>query len=143
MSEELKPCPFCGGEAHMPYYGDRVECRDCKGSVMTIDAWNTRVDDRVSTPNPVVDHETGNMSDKLRPAVEVLQDIMEIWCRDAPNPETKAAAVIEADRQATRAALVSEIVAWLFDEEQEYPAGEYSGFAAMIREEIEAKWGKQ
>ena len=30
------------------------------------------------------------------------------------------------------------IVAWLMREEDDYPASEYSGFAAMIREEIEA-----
>ena len=30
------------------------------------------------------------------------------------------------------------IVAWLMREEEDYPAGKYSGFAAIIREEIEA-----
>lgn len=33
---------------------------------------------------------------------------------------------------------VQKIVAWLMREEEDYPSSEYSGFAAMIREEIEA-----
>lgn len=45
--------------------------------------------------------------------------------------------VVEAfarHRLAERAA----IVAWLMREEEDYPSGKYSGFAAIIREEIEA-----
>lgn len=41
---------------------------------------------------------------------------------------------ISRHRLAERAA----IVAWLMREEDDYPSGKYSGFAAMIREEIEA-----
>lgn len=33
----------------------------------------------------------------------------------------------------------AKIVAWLMREQEEYPFTEYSGFAAMMREEIEAK----
>lgn len=32
----------------------------------------------------------------------------------------------------------AKIVAWLTREEEDYPSGKYSGFAAIIREEIEA-----
>lgn len=32
----------------------------------------------------------------------------------------------------------AKIVAWLMREEDDYPSGKYSGFAAIIREEIEA-----
>ena len=32
----------------------------------------------------------------------------------------------------------AKIVAWLAREEEDYPSGKYSGFAAIIREEIEA-----
>ena len=32
----------------------------------------------------------------------------------------------------------AKIVAWLMREEEGYPSADYSGFAAMIREEIEA-----
>lgn len=42
--------------------------------------------------------------------------------------EVDAAVKAERDR----------IVAWLRNEETEYPASQYSGFAAMIAEEIEA-----
>jgi hypothetical protein len=41
----------------------------------------------------------------------------------------------EAGAQQERA----KIVAWLMREEEGYPSSEYSGFAAMIRQSIEAK----
>ena len=58
---ELKPCPFCGGEAKyiysMPY--NAVQCKKCKvfgktvvdsyeqkdGKAEAIEAWNRRTDD--------------------------------------------------------------------------------------------------
>lgn len=59
---ELKPCPFCGGEAKLysigtgsPHYGHyhQVVCQGCltasgaywSGEQSAIDAWNTRVDE--------------------------------------------------------------------------------------------------
>lgn len=53
MEEELKPCPFCGGEArHFHDAAERdhkVECRDCKTNISGYpigrwakEAWNTR-----------------------------------------------------------------------------------------------------
>lgn len=41
-------------------------------------------------------------------------------------------------RQADGAEERAAIVAWLMREEDDYPSGKYSGFAAIIREEIEA-----
>lgn len=43
-----------------------------------------------------------------------------------------------AGRQADGAEERAKIVAWLAREEEDYPSGKYSGFAAIIREEIEA-----
>ena len=66
MSEKLKPCPFCGGEAELAYGGKGsfiaegisfVRCKEC-GAVgqkfevsrkyssdeKAIDAWNRRID---------------------------------------------------------------------------------------------------
>ena len=51
MSEELKPCPFCGGEAY-EYISmrlgeeDGIGCTDCGVLLlsMTAKAWNTRTD---------------------------------------------------------------------------------------------------
>lgn len=56
---------------------------------------------------------------------------------DAPG-YAAATAIIEADR----AELVAEIVAWLDNQMEEYPAGNYALFAKMIRDEIAAKWEK-
>ena len=91
---------------------------------------------RVSTSNPVVDHETGNTSDKLRDAVEVWRDAYDAFTDFYHHTTEKdPARVIEADRQATRAALVAEIVAWL-------RGNCMSGKWRILASEIEAKWGK-
>jgi hypothetical protein len=42
-------------------------------------------------------------------------------------------------REAGAAEERAKIVAWLMREEEGYPSSEYSGFAAMIRQSIEAK----
>ena len=52
MSDKLKPCPFCGGEArligHYPY---SITCCNCRATTVicntpddAIDAWNRRVE---------------------------------------------------------------------------------------------------
>lgn len=62
MTNELKPCPFCGGEAYIEnydpydgYQGDlslwRIKCRKCKVEIERREkekcaaAWNRRVSD--------------------------------------------------------------------------------------------------
>ena len=142
MSEELKPCPFCGSSdlavMELLSRGLRIECEGCgacspviKDGPALLTAWNTRVVDHPPTTNPVVDHETGNTSDKLRPSImDTLWPILGGNHTDAETWE-EIAAVIEADRQATRAALVAEIVAWLED------------YEPLLVDMIEAKWGKQ
>jgi len=53
MSKELKPCPFCGGEASNRYAqnSERAECQDCfattnwyKSVSEATASWNTRTD---------------------------------------------------------------------------------------------------
>lgn len=60
------------------------------------------------------------MSKQLRDAYSVWTEAFGAWNN---NPESvgaseDAAAIIEADRQATRAALVAEIVAWLREQQK-------------------------
>lgn len=56
MSDKLKPCPFCGGEArligHFPY---TITCCKCRATTVfyntpekAIDAWNNRVEFNLS-----------------------------------------------------------------------------------------------
>lgn len=98
------------------------------------------VGDRISTSTPVVAHETPETSGKLRDAVEVWIDAVNANIRADDSDlasQQAAAAIIEQDR----AALVAEIVADLYKETRTYKGSEYSGFAAMIAEDIAAKWG--
>ena len=56
---------------------------------------------------------------------------------------TEEVKAIAAYREQAERETVQKIVDWLMREEEDYPSSEYSGFAAMIREEIEAgEWGK-
>jgi hypothetical protein len=64
-----------------------------------------------------------------------MTDSMSQHC---PNCEAQAAE-IERHREQAAAEDRAKIVAWLYDEQREYPRTEYSGFAAMIAEMIEAK----
>ena len=77
------------------------------------------------------------MSDKLRPVAEVWGDAWLAWDMHPSCSDEKAIAVIEADRQAVRAALVAEIAAWL---RKEAPAALCD--PRMVGNAIEAKWGK-
>ena len=69
------------------------------------------VADRVSTSSPVDDRGSGNMSGKLRDAVEVWKDAYEAWCNPPPHLafSESAAAAIEADREAVRAEQAAEL----------------------------------
>ena len=88
------------------------------------------------------------MTSELRPALEVWLEAAHTF-KHAPPPwkleqaDQAAAAVIEADRQATRAALVAEIVAWLRTEDRRLTDGGAITDADHLADEIEAKWGKQ
>jgi len=41
MSEELKPCPFCGEPVEFNKFAEKVVCEDC-GATIYSDYWNTR-----------------------------------------------------------------------------------------------------
>lgn len=96
------------------------------------------VDNRVSTSSPVDDRAAPNTSGKLREALAVWADALSAQHDAQQNPKGRpnqaAAAVIEADREAVRAEVVREIVAWLRDEDGH-------GYDDMRADLIEAKFG--
>lgn len=78
MSEELKPCPFCGGQAELietmgsqaaafsPYF--RVTCTDCgihqdqwDERKLAISAWNTRADTTIRAENELMREALGRI----------------------------------------------------------------------------------
>ena len=45
--DQLKPCPFCGGEAEIKEDGYTIECQECyitRSGLDVIPNWNTRCD---------------------------------------------------------------------------------------------------
>lgn len=86
------------------------------------------------------------MTDKLTSdeVFDILKGSMPIalagYLMDAVHPlGLEGLEMVQAVREAAAAEERAKIVAWLMREEEGYPSSEYSGFAAMIREEIEAK----
>ena len=45
MSQELKPCPFCGPEARVYKYGMEVHCEECGVQSKTVAGWQKRTPD--------------------------------------------------------------------------------------------------
>ena len=83
MSEELKPCPFCGGEA-VKNSCAVAECKSCRSPVGcracsiwkdSIDEWNTRVDD------------DENLSQYLGALID--WELRDRWTGEAFNPTSK------------------------------------------------------
>lgn len=60
------------------------------------------------------------------------------WWMHREHDERDLPAYFANHREQATAEERAKIVAWLMREEDGYPSSEYSGFAAMIREEIEA-----
>ena len=121
-SAVLLPCPFCGGvQIEAFHHIDRgwgaswhVECaaEECGNSTCHHDTEANAIaawNTRQPTQNDaLLDAEGAKL----------------YWYRQGKDDG------VEQER--------AKIVAWLAREEEDYPSGKYSGFAAIIREEIEA-----
>lgn len=79
------------------------------------------------------------MTSELRPAMQVWREAFETWAGEPEhdNAPEAAAAVIEADREAVRAEVVRDIVAWLRNDEEPYPD------SYDIADEIDDKFGER
>lgn len=80
------------------------------------------------------------MTSELRPAVEVVVDVLNAAERAQFTQRTKlqnAVGYVEADREAVRAEVVRDIVAWLRRDEDPYPD------SYDIADEIEHKFGER
>lgn len=118
----LKPCPFCGGvQIEAFHHIDRgwgaswhVECvaEECGNSTCHHDTEATAI--------AAWNKRQPTQSDALLDA----EGVKLYWYRQGKDDG------VEHER--------AKIVAWLAREEEDYPSGKYSGFAAIIREEIEA-----
>ena len=77
MSDELKPCPFCGREQHLcpeeiPYTGQLHECGSC--NVISYD-WNTRpIEDALNARIAEVEANIEILKDQQREARNILID---------------------------------------------------------------------
>ena len=90
---ELKPCPFCGGEARFHIYGRtcNVVCDDCRIGTrlehideyeVAVEAWNTRTE-----------RTCDGKCDTDCPNADVFTDIIKVMCNrdlEKADPETAA-----------------------------------------------------
>ena len=114
MADALLPCPFCGGvQIEAFHHIDR--------------GWGA------SWHVECVAEECGNSTchhDTEAAAIAA-------WNKRQPTQSDALREENERLREAVKKERAA-IVAWLMREEDDYPSGKYSGFAAIIREEIEA-----
>lgn len=122
MADALLPCPFCGGvQIEAFHHIDRgwgaswhVECvaEECGNSTCHHDTEAAAI--------AAWNKRQPTQSDAQLDA----EGVKLYWYRQGKDDG------VEHER--------AKIVAWLMREEDDYPSGKYSGFAAIIREEIEA-----
>lgn len=108
MSDELKPCPFCGGEdikkmkhksEPKSYTGGLILCMDCGceynafGGQDAITAWNTRANDtNVVTAPPVSESEALKPDEYQNEIINILQ---KYGVKDIYNAETEIVSLSE------------------------------------------------
>ena len=80
------------------------------------------------------------MTSELRPAVAVWQEAYWTWANDPSFGSTaRSVSIIEADREAVRAEVVRDIVAWLRSATN---GDDTIKYARLFADEIEDKFGK-
>ena len=86
MSEELKRCPFCGGEATLCDYGKEwfyIVCGDCgvvtdhvSAEEIAVRIWNTRpVEDRLKAENEALIRHVKGLTARLKAMEEAYAEL--------------------------------------------------------------------
>ena len=89
MTEELKPCPFCGNnDVHQSSVTGGIFCEDCGCNGPWSPAfegnWNTRALPAVTAPQGVPTEGMEILAHLVRPRLQALLDDMEDWIERAP-----------------------------------------------------------
>ena len=73
MSEELRPCPFCGGEAELCYSEVDTFCRKCN-VIQETEMWNTRpIEDELRARIAELEEENERLAQLLHDEMSQLE----------------------------------------------------------------------
>ena len=88
MSEELRPCPFCGGEAELCYSEVDTFCRKCNVMQET-ELWNTRpIEDALNARIAELEAELKITDELLKEATETIGAVV-ACCTYNSNDDAK------------------------------------------------------
>ena len=88
MSEELRPCPFCGGEAELCYSEVDTFCRKCNVMQET-ELWNTRpIEDALNARIAKLEAELKITDELLKEATETIGAVV-ACCTYNSNDDAK------------------------------------------------------
>lgn len=99
MSKKLKPCPFCGGEAHVERMGTsrvsmQIDCGDCGAGMETGETW---IDEHSSwNGRPSHDRMMGEIAE-LKGALMEIKNTPDVRCDECPSIASAALAKLNQE----------------------------------------------